>query len=82
MADTVTIVFQDRQGSGRVGRCELPWIQGKSVRGYLKDGTFASLGMTGYAMRCKMYNSKKSVVRLYYVPTPGDLVVLVPVRSA
>lgn len=74
----VTVVFPDRQGQGRVGRCRLPWAPNKTLRHYMMDAPLKELGLVGYALRCKMYNRKKQTVRLTYTPVADDLVVMVP----
>lgn len=71
----VTIVFPDRQGSGRVGRAHLRWTRGKQLRAYLRDPVLLELGLVGFSLRCKMYNAKRQQVHLMYTPSAGDLVV-------
>lgn len=77
-----TLIFPDRQGSGRIGRCRLPWVSGQPVRRYLHAPVLRELGLIGLSQRCKLYNSQKTLVKLYYVPPPNDFVVLIPVRAS
>jgi hypothetical protein len=70
-----TIIFPDRQGQGRVGRCRLPWVKGKELRTYLKESPLKELGLLGFSLRCKLYNSKKQIVRTTYAPFADDFVI-------
>lgn len=75
-----TIIFQDRQGQGRMARCRLRWVKGKELRRYLREPPLLELSLMGFALRCKMHNSQRRAVRLTYVPTPDDFVVITPVK--
>jgi hypothetical protein len=76
--DEFTVVFPDRIGSGRVYRCRFPWVANKQLRAYLQEPALKEQGLVGFALRCKMYNSKKELVRLTYTPRKGDFVAIIP----
>jgi hypothetical protein len=74
----VTFVFP---GVGhRTGVCHLRWQKGRSVRAYLHQPPLRGQPILGSWDRCKAYNRQKQKVRLSYVPTPGDAVVITRVR--
>ena len=79
--DIVTFIFPDRLDSGRVGRIRTSWIKGKSLQQYLHEPVMKAQDLIGFSLRCKIYNRKKELVRLYYVPVAGDFIVFNPARS-
>ncbi len=76
-----TLIFEDRRGQGRVGKCRLPWVAGKQLRAYLVEPALKENNLIAFSLRCKMYNSRKQTVRLTYTPLYGDFVVMTPVRN-
>ena len=78
--DTVTFVFDEPNGSGRVGTCIVLWVRGKTLQAYLKDPPLQQqklLGSTIHRQRLRWVVKGKGPARLplYYEPRAGETLV-------
>ena len=67
----VTIIFPDKSGA-RKGTVRLRWVQSKSLQQYLHEPVLKAEGLIARSMRCYIYRSDASKVRLQYVPKAGE----------
>ncbi len=74
----VTVVFPHQ---GRTGTVHMPWAAGKSVQRYFHEQPLKYYGLSGKRATHKMYNREGKTIRLSYVPTEGDVIVLVQARK-
>jgi hypothetical protein len=72
----VTIIFPDNTGTRR-GTCKLPWVQGKRLQYYLHDPPLRYEGLIKRSMRCYIYKSDGTKVRLQHEPRPGETLTFV-----
>lgn len=77
---TVTFVWPG-PGGLQTGTCHMKWQRGLTVKHYLHREPLRSHPLLGMWKKCKAYNRHKQKVKLTYVPTPGDAVVIVRVRG-
>ena len=75
----VTFVFPGR--GHRSGTCHMRWQEGCSVKAYLHQQPLRDQPVLGFWDKCKAYNRDKKRVKLSYVPTPGDAVVIIRVKG-
>ena len=59
----------------------MDWAPGKTVQRYFHEAPLKFYALTGKRLSCKMYNRKGEEIKLWYVPTEDDAVVLVKVRE-
>jgi len=72
----ITVVFPGK--GGRTGICPLSHVPGKRIKDYLRTPPLAAQGLVGMvAKRGKMYTRGGQRIRFYYVPNPGDVIVLI-----
>lgn len=73
----VTIKFPD-SGGNRVGTCNLPWVDGKSLKQYFHEPVLKQEGIVARALRCHIYRETENLkVRMSYVPKVGETLTLV-----
>lgn len=64
----------------RTGIMHVEHKQGWSVRNYLRTPPLRRYPLLGLWRRCRRFNAHRQRIKLHYVPSPGDTIVLALVR--
>lgn len=74
-----TVVFP-AYGGEKTGQVEVPWVKGKALKQYIREQPLKQYHIISKLQTHKFYNAERECVKQYYMPAPGDSIVLIPVK--